>query len=48
MQIYNFTDPEQELAALENMSDLCACICYNTDSKDEARAIISDWWLMMS
>ena len=48
MQIYNFTNLESELAALESMSDLCACVCYNTDSKNEAQAAISDWWLMMS
>jgi len=48
MQIYNFTTLESELEALEQMSDLCACVCYSCDTKDEAKMIICDWWAMMN
>ena len=48
MQIYNFQSLEQELAALEQMSELCACVCYNADSKSELRVIIREWWELMN
>ena len=44
MEIYNFTDLDTELYALEQMSDLCACVCYNVDFKQEAETAIREWW----
>lgn len=35
---------QEELAALESMSDNEACDLYNCDSKDEARKYIQEWW----
>jgi hypothetical protein len=36
MQFYDFKDLDTELQALEDMSDLCACVSYNVDYKYEA------------
>ena len=47
MDATRLRDMQEELAAIEIMSNDEACVHYNIDSKQEAAQIVKDWYYMM-
>jgi hypothetical protein len=48
MKVFDFESLEQELAALERMSDEEICRQYNADSREELIEYVKDWWYLNS